>query len=290
MNGQAAIPAEREGRPAPPDLAQWREQMAEAIAAGAFSADPPPTEETFAGLRTLRVKPPGEPKGFMLQLHGGGFRMGRPEFEIPYSAALAARCGIEVIVPQYRLSPETPFPGGLNDALTALTALRGAIGDAKLIVGGSSAGGGLAASLGVLASQGHAPRFEALVLLSAWMDVTVSSPSFEANADKDPLFSTESARTAAELYLQGFDARHPLASPVLAEISTFPPALISVGTGEVLRDDSLRFHEKLTRAGVRSELHAIEGMDHVAVIRGFDLPGAQETFEAVAAFVDGILG
>lgn len=281
-----SVPTERPGRPAPEDLVERRAQMATAIAAGMFATKRPPADEKFAGLRTLRFSPEGSPKGWMLQLHGGGFRIGRPEFEGPFAEALAACCGIEVIVPQYRLAPEAPFPAGLNDALTALRALRDRIGDAPLIVGGDSAGGGLAASLAVLMEPGQGERIDGLVLLSPWVDLTVSAPSYETNAAKDELFSTESAKVAAELYLQGFDPRHPLASPLEADIASFPPTLISVGTTEVLRDDSLRFHEKLRAAGVRSELCSIEGMDHVAVVRGMDLPGAAETFEAVAAFID----
>lgn len=288
MNAAVTIPPEREGRPAPPDLAERRAQMGTAIANGAFATKQPPAEEEFAGLRTLRFRPDGERRGYLLQLHGGGFRIGRPEFEAPLSETLAARCGVEVLVPQYRLAPEAPFPAGLNDALAALTALREQAGDAKLIVGGDSAGGGLAASLAVHAAAHGGPRIDGLVLLSPWLDLTVSAPSYEANADTDPMFSTESASIAAELYLQGFDPRHPLASPLFADIAAFPPTLISVGTGEVLHDDSLRFHEKLQNAGVSSQLSAIDGMEHVAVVRGFDLPGAAETFEAIVSFVDAI--
>ena len=289
MSQSVEIPPQREGRPAPPDLAERRCQMEQAIEAGAFATKKPPIEEEFAGLRALRFKPEGEPRGWMLQLHGGGFRIGRPEFEAPFSEALAARCGVEVIVPQYRLAPEGPFPAGFIDGWKALVTLREKAGDAPLIVGGDSAGGGLAASLAVYAAKQGGPRIDGLVLLSPWTDLTVSAPAYAENADCDPMFSKESADIAAELYLQGFDPSHPLASPLFAPIAAYPPTFINVGTGEVLRDDSLRFHEKLLAAGAESELCAIDGMEHVAVIRGFELPGAAETFDAVAAFVGRIL-
>jgi acetyl esterase/lipase len=103
------------------------------------------------------------------------------------------------------------------------------------------------------------------------------------------MFSKESADIAAELYLQGFDPTHPLASPLLAPITSFPPTLISVGKGEVLYDDSRLFHDKLTDLGVNSRLCAIDGMEHVAVVRGLDMPGAGETLAAVIDFVEPIL-
>ncbi|MBV1690493.1 alpha/beta hydrolase [Novosphingobium sp. G106] len=284
------LPPLRPGRPAPADLAERRGQMQAAVDAGAWKTARPPLETTMGGLRTLRFAPDGPPRGYVLMLHGGGFRIGQPEFESLFAEALAARCGVEVVVPQYRLAPEGPFPAGLTDALTALTALRAEIGDARLIVGGDSAGGGLAAGLGVLTAARGGPRIDGLVLLSAWLDLRVSSPCYAGNAASDPMFSKESADVAAELYLQGFDPEHPLASPLLAQIAAYPPTLVSVGKGEVLYDDSLLFHEKLTAAGVSSRLSAIDGMEHVAVIRSLDLTGAAETFEEVVGFVERILG
>lgn len=287
MSDPATIPPEREGRAPAPELAALREQMAQMVAQGAFDAQEPPVEEQFAGLRCLRFSPEGPPRAHVLQLHGGGFRIGRPEFESRYAHALSRRCGIEVLVPQYRLAPDAPFPAGFNDALAALGELRQRIGEGMLILGGDSAGAGLAASLAVHAAARGGPRIDAVVLLSAWLDLTVSAPSYDANAASDPMFSREAAEAAAELYLQGFDPRHPLVSPLLAELADFPPCFISVGTGEVLADDSRRFHEKLLAAGNVSRLSAIEGMDHVAVVRGFDQPGAAETFAAATEFIDG---
>jgi acetyl esterase/lipase len=263
--------------------------MQMAVDAGAWKTEKPPVETTLAGQRCLRFKPDGAPRGFILQLHGGGFRIGRPEFESLYAEALAKRCQIEVVVPQYRLAPEAPFPAGLIDAHKALKALRSEIGDAPLIVGGDSAGGGLAASLGVLCAVEGGPRIDALVLLSPWLDLRVTAATYASNAATDPMFSKESADIAAELYLQGFDPAHPLASPLLAPLEGLPPTLVSVGTGEVLADDSLLFHEKLLKAGVQSTLSAIDGMEHVAVVRDLKMPGGADTFEAVVAFATRVM-
>ena len=280
------LPPERPGRAPDPDLATRRGQMQAAVDAGAWKTAQPPLETTLAGRRCLRFKPEGAARGYVLQLHGGGFRIGRPEFESLFAEALAKRCHVEVVVPQYRLAPEGPFPAGLIDAYEALKALRAEIGNAPLIVGGDSAGGGLAASLGLLAPE----LIDGLVMLSPWLDLRVNAKSYVTNAATDPMFSTESTSIAAELYLQGYDPTHPLVSPLLAEITAYPPCLISVGTGEVLADDSLLFHDKLKAAGLDSRLSAIGGMEHVAVVRSLEMPGAAETFEEVSAFVDRIIG
>jgi acetyl esterase/lipase len=283
-----AVPPLRPGTPAPPEIAERRAQMAAAVAAGVFATRTPADETPLGGFRTLRYRCAGPPRGAVLALHGGGFRIGRPEFEAPLAEALVGRLPLSVAIPQYALSPEGPFPAGLTDALGALAALRAEIGDLPLIVSGDSAGAGLAASLGVLSAAGRAPRIDALVLLSPWLDLTVTAPAYAEN-DADPMFSRASAEFAAELYLQGFDARHPLASPLFAPVKGFAPTFISVGTGEVLRDDSLRFHEKLTAAGVPARLSLVEGMEHVAVVRSFELTGARQTFEEIVDFLSAIL-
>lgn len=254
--------------------------MDAAVASGTWNTRRPPAEVALGGRRALRFRPEGAVRGTLFHLHGGGFRIGAPEMVGPLAEALADRCGVEVVAPQYRLAPEHPFPCGLADALAALMALRQAVGNSPLIVSGDSAGGGLAAALAVHGGV----RIDGLMLLSPWLDTTVTAPSFTRNA-ADPLFPREAALAAAALYLQGQDPAHPLASPLLADLHGFPPTLTSVGTGEALCDDALRLHAKLTALGVPSRLLAIDGMDHVAVTRGFDLPGARETLEAMVAFV-----
>ncbi|MET0589156.1 MAG: alpha/beta hydrolase [Novosphingobium sp.] len=283
------IPPERPGYLAPADLAERRAQFAKAVAAGAWATDRSPVEAQLAGRRVLRFRPDGEPKGYLLHFHGGGYRLGGPEWEAPFASALAERCDVEVVCPQYRLAPEHPFPGALIDARACLDALRVEIGDVPLVVSGDSAGAGLASALGVLASLYDGPSIDGLVLLSPFLDLTISAASYAENAGTDPLFSRESAEAAAELYLQGFDPRHPLVSALHAPLQSYPPVLISVGTGEVLRDDSTAFHRKLVATGADSALCAVDGMEHVAVVRGMELPGASETFEAIAGFVDRIV-
>ena len=281
---RAALPPERIGHAPPPALAERRSGMATAVAAGVWVTDPPAQTDTLGGVRVLRFQPPGEARGVILHLHGGAYRIGCPEMEGTFATALAARCGVDVVCPAYRLAPEHPFPSGLNDALAVLEALRKE-SDLPFILSGESAGGGLAASLAsVCGGTPLAPQ--ALVLLSAWLDLTVSNPIYETNAATDPLFSRASAEEAAQLYLQGLTPEHPVASALLGSVAAFPPTFVSIGEGEVLAEDGRQFHEALLAAGVPSTFVPIAGMEHVAVTRGFELVGAQETFAALASFID----
>ncbi len=281
------LPPETIGYPAGADLAERRRGIDAGLAAGTWTVAPAPAEMTLGMQRCLRFTPDAAPNGQVIHYHGGAFRSGCPEIEGPFARALADRCQVEVIVPQYRLAPEHPFPAGLNDAAAALKAVVAQRSGLPLIVSGDSAGGGLAASVALLALQ-EAIALAGVIMLSPWLDLTVNAASYTANAASDPIFSRESAADGAELYLQGLDPKHPLASPFFALLADFPPSLISVGTGEVLADDSLRMHQLLRDAGRPCELCAIDGMEHVAVVRSLAMPGAAQTFDQIAAFIDAI--
>lgn len=288
MSLSLELPAERTGPPLPPDLAALRAQMMAQREAGVYRTELPAREALLGRRRALRLGP-DSPRGCVFHLHGGGFRNGVPEMEAPYAARLIAATGAEMVLPEYGLASEHPFPTGLLDAWAALQAYAAERPDLPLIVSGQSAGGGLAASLAVMAAQAGLP-LAGLVLIAPWLDLTVSAPSYATNAPSDPLFSQASAARAAELYLQGGDARHPLASPLFAPLDGLPPSFIAVGAGEVLYDDAARFHARLGQAGVPSDLLAIEGMEHVAVTRNADGIGAPETLARIVDFVTARLG
>jgi acetyl esterase/lipase len=280
------IPAERLGRAPPPELAARRRQGEEAIAAGIWRTDRERVDKV-AGVRVLRFPPAGGRRARVLHLHGGGFRLGCPEMVSAFAVALADRCGVEVVCPAYRLAPEHPFPAGLKDALKVAHALS-AEDDSPLIVSGDSAGGGLAAGL-ISLCIASGIKIAAAALLSPWLDLTVTAAAYRVNATTDPLFSQGAAVMAADFYLQGFPPEHPLASPLFADVTGFPPILISIGDGEVLADDGRSFYQQLRARGVPAELSTIAGMEHVAVTRDLNLPGAAETFQAVASHIDGAL-
>lgn len=235
------------------------------------------------GIRCLRFNPEGAARGTVMHWHGGGFRLGSPEYAAPFAQALADACGVEVICPEYRLAPEHPYPAGLNDGVAAIEGAL-ALGVGRLILSGDSAGGGLAASLAGLCANRGIP-LAGLVLLSPWLDLSLGAGSFASCADTDPLFSLESATEAAGQYLQGHPSADPLVSPLAMSPARFPPAYVSVGEGEVLRDDSVALHRRLTDAGRRAKLTLVPGMEHVAVMRDSQATGSRQVFAEVCDFV-----
>lgn len=272
----SGLPPERAGFAAPSDIAALRAGAEAARAAGRWATRRPVEVLRLGGCEVLRLFPTGTPRGRVLHFHGGGYRLGMPEMDAPFAEALADACGVEVVLPRYRLAPEHPFPCALNDGLAVHDGLPG---DLPLFFSGASAGGGIAAAIASL----RPGRVAGLMLHSAWLDLSVTAASYEANAATDPLFSRASAENAAALYLQGANPAHPLASPLFADPAAFPPTLISVGTGEVLRDDA---RSMAARLGQKARLLEVPGMDHVAVTRDAEAPGAAEVFAATCAFIE----
>jgi epsilon-lactone hydrolase len=281
---KSTLPAERVGYEASPALRARRDALAGAIAQGVWRTVPAPQEIKVGGVRALQFDPPGTVLGVLIHLHGGAFRIGAPELVAPFAAAIAKCCALTVVCPAYRLAPEHPFPSPLVDAINVVEGLANE-SSLPLFLSGDSAGGGLAASVAARLSRQHR-RLCGLVLLSAWLDLTVTSESFTLNAATDTLFSRSAALEAAELYLQGTTARHPSASPLFGPLERFPPTLINVGEGEVLVNDSKKLHAKLQAAWIDSRLDIIPNMEHVAVTRNMLLPGAIDTFSIIAEFIN----
>jgi len=273
---------ERRGQAAPPELQAKREMLASAIASGALPPVQGQSSADVGSVRTIRFGQPDVDGTTIVHFHGGGFRQGAPEACAAYSAALADVTGAAVFCPAYRLAPEEPFPAALNDGMRVLRQLSGC--SRRLILAGDSAGGGIAAGLAQLCVYGGLP-ITGLVLHSPWLDLSVTSASYRTNAQTDPLFSQASAEQAACMYLQGHVASDPLASPLLADAALYPPTFISVGRGEVLLDDSRAFYDRLVAASCRATLCEVSGMDHVAVTRGPDLPGARQVLKATLSFL-----
>ncbi len=274
---------ERPGFGGPEELLKQRKVLAAAVSSGLWRTDPAPLEEYVGSVRCLRFVSQVPLRGTVIHFHGGGFRLGCPEQVGQFAARLALQCGVEVVCPAYRLAPEHPFPAGLIDAAKVMAAVR-AESHRPILISGDSAGGGLAAGLAAYCAQIRMQP-AALALLSPWLDLTVSSASYAANTATDPLFSAQSAKVAAEQYLQGMNARDPFASPLFGSLAGFPPTFVSFGSGEVLADDSRAFQAGLMACGIGVELLEVADMEHVAVTRHPDLLGSAETFAGLEAFV-----
>ena len=151
------LPPERQGIPAPPDLIARRQSMRALAKTQIHDASAVARLRTIAGVPCIEVSAVNA-QGALIYAHGGGFRMGEAAVWTGFASRLAVACGLRIIVPDYRLAPEHPFPAALRDLIAVFRAVC-AEAPSKVFVGGDSAGGGLTCSLvfNALAYEVQAP-------------------------------------------------------------------------------------------------------------------------------------
>ena len=279
---RAVLPERRTGEPAPPELVARRASYPDSLPF-AMRIEVGRSDAPIAGVGCISFAPEGY-RTTILYFHGGGYCGGSPSISASYLSELAARTGARIVGVRYGLAPEQPFPNGLHDGLAVLRALA-AEGATDILFAGDSAGGGLALALALACRDTGAPSPTRLILLSPWIDLTLAGASYRTRAESDLLFSEEAAREAAGFYLQGIDASHPLASPLLADLSGLPPVLLFVGGAEILLDEDLALAAALAQAGVTVEMHLVAGAQHVWPMMFPDLPESQRALRAITAFV-----
>lgn len=219
-------------------------------------------------------------------LHGGGFTTGSCRTHRELAAQLCGTTLWPILLVDYRLAPEHPFPAGLEDAVAVYRGLlaQGLRAD-RLIIGGDSAGGELALSMLLMLRDRSEPLPAAIVLLSPWLDLSLSGPTMESRAASDPLVSRSALLACARDYIGARDPRDPLISPLFAELQGLPPLLIQVGDHEVLLSDATRLAEKAQAAGVPVTLEVWPGLWHVWQGWAATLPEGQAALKQIGEYV-----
>ncbi|HUO49942.1 MAG TPA: alpha/beta hydrolase [Acidimicrobiales bacterium] len=243
------------------------------------------------GLRGEWVLAPGADDGrVVLYLHGGGFVIGSPTSHRVWAARLGIEARARVLVLDYRLAPEHPYPAALDDAVAAYRWLLDAgYGPGAVAVAGDSAGGGLALAAALEARRQEMALPAALVCVSPWVDLECRAPSIEARDARDYVLSGAWLRAMADHYLGGADPAAPAASPLGASLGGLPAVLVVVGTEEVLFDDALGIRNELAAAGVAVELEVYEDCAHWWMVAGPHLPETEACASRIAAFLEGRL-
>lgn len=277
------LPPVRPGHRADDALVARREAMESVVVAMPAGAPVDVVTSPLGGVMCVSVIPRGGDRGVMLYLHGGGFRVGSAAGWTGFAARLAIAAGIRVVLVDYRLAPEHPFPAAIHDAVAVYDELRRHY--EPVFVGGDSAGGGLALSLSLACRGRGGVMPDALILLSPWVDLTASAGTYVSNAACDTLFSFASASEAAALYMQGHDVRDPLASGLFADHRGMAPTLVLAGGAEVLLDDALGLAAALSRADVPVQLRVDAGMQHVYPLLFAELAQSVAALETIRVFV-----
>jgi acetyl esterase/lipase len=238
-----------------------------------------------------------------LYFHGGGFGMGGPNSHRALAVHLAEKAQIKMLMVDYRLAPEHPFPAALDDAQAVYQALISSLPEADsaknhhvprpprpLFIGGDSAGVNIALAtwqdfcdLPQSPNSGSPPK--GILLLSPWLDLTHQNPSMLSNDKTDVMLNRQILEEFRERYAPGFPATHPRLSPLFGPVDGLPPCMIVASQAEALYDDSIKLHQKILGQGGSSTLLAWPKLPHAFPVMASQLPEARQALDQLAHWI-----
>jgi acetyl esterase len=239
--------------------------------------------------------PPGVTEGspVIVYLHGGGFVMGGLDGCDYVTRGLASRTGFPVVSVEYRLAPECPFPGPLEDCEDALrwvaeTCPEG-IDASRIGVAGDSAGGNLAAALCLLVRDNSGPTIAHQTLIYPFTDGSLSSPSWATHSGGG--IDVDAGADMLRYYAPNHAVDHPLVSPLHApDLSGLPPALVITAEFDVLHHDGRDYAERLSEAAVPVVYRDYPGIPHGFVTMPRLCRDSDDALDLVAGEVRAALG
>ena len=231
--------------------------------------------------------PESETDKIVLYLHGGGYMQGSLTSHQDLAARISRAAQAKVLVVDYRLAPEHPFPAAIEDSVKSYKWLieNQKIPPNKIVIAGDSAGGGLTLVTLIKLRDDKISLPAAGICLSPWTDLALTGNSLIRNAKIDPFLKFYDLVFMAELYVGDNDPENPYISPLYAELHNLPSILIHVGTAEIIEDDSIRFAEKAKEAGVDVTIEVFDDMIHVFQAFSEWASEGQEAIEKIGEFI-----
>ena len=221
----------------------------------------------------------------ILYVHGGTFFAGCIESHRPLAANIAVAARARALLIDYRLSPEHPYPAGLEDVITAYHWLLEKVVPGKIAIASDSAGGALTLGLLLALRDGGEALPACAVCLSPATDLTLEGETWQTNRKSDIMLEYWKVVKGLEIYLRETDPHTPLASPLHADLKGLPPLLIQVGSAEMILSDSTRFAEKARTAGVDVTLEIWERMQHEWQFASSLLPEGKRAIAGIGRFI-----
>ena len=247
-----------------------------------------PVEALSRGLAAEWVRAPAaQTDRVILYLHGGACIMGSPATHQELAARLSAAAHVRVLVLDYRLAPEHPFPAAMQDAMSAYRwLLDQGYADERLVIGGDSAGGGLTLQTLIALRDAGSTLPSAAFFLSPVTDwVRFDGESFSTRARIDPWITLDMCKFTAAHYVGSSDPATPLLYPMDMNLAGLPPLCIHVGDDEVLLSDSVRLAERARACNVQVELVIWPRLWHVFQTMASFVPEARQSLEEIGRFV-----
>jgi acetyl esterase/lipase len=249
------------------------------------------TEETFGGVRAEVVSAGlvDSPRT-VVHFHGGGYCVGSARMIRSWAAQLSAQSGCRVVLPEYRLAPENPYPAGLEDARAVLLALLGSTKPDSIVVSGDSAGGGLALAVLLARRDDGAEQPAGAMLLCPWLDLRRDRRAAPDLVRRDLLLTPDWLDACARAYADPEVWGSAAVSPATASLSGLPPLLIQSGGGDLLAPDAESLAASAGAAGVDATYTIWPGLWHDFPLQAGMLAAADSAVAQATWFIRRVTG
>ena len=237
------------------------------------------------GARVFSVRPKAVPDdgALYLDIHGGALLWGGGPSCRAMGLISAGMMNAHVWAVDYRMPPDHPYPAGVDDCVNAYRALLRERPPEKIIIGGASAGGNLAAATILKARDAGLPLPAAAVLMTPELDLTESGDTFNTLLGVDTALSSR-LMPANLLYAGGHELTDPYVSPLFGDFRKgFPPTLLISGTRDLFLSNTVRMHCALRAADIKADLYVMEAATHIGFYAG---PESEARTRQVRHFVD----
>lgn len=280
---------------APASREEWDAILAERSQqdAGVLAELPGVTVEQadIDGVVVRHVRPadvrPEHADHLFVHVHGGAYVFGGGDATVSEAALLATRVGIPVVSIDYRMPPEHPFPGAVDDVVTVYEQLLTERPATALALGGTSAGGGLALAATHKFKELGLDVPGAIFAGTPWSDLTKTGDTQFTNEGIDRILVGYDGllSASARLYAGDHDLKNPLLSPLYGDFQGFPPTYLVTGTRDLFLSDVVRTHRKLREASVVADLNVYEGVSHADYLVMPTSPESQQVFAELGGFL-----
>jgi monoterpene epsilon-lactone hydrolase len=250
----------------------------------------------ICGVKAYIVTPESIPEAnrnrLLFHLHGGGYVLFPGESGTREAILMAGYSGMKVISLDYRMPPDFPYPGALDDAIAVWKEVVKSTNPKNIAIFGTSTGGGMTLAIVLRAEKEGLPLPAATAPGTPWSDLTKTGDTYFTNEMLDNVLVSDDGwlGDAAKLYADGHDPKDPMLSPVYGEFRGFPPTILTSGTRDLFLSNTVRVHRKMRAAGVDAELQIFEGQSHAQYQADPSAPETKEYFAEVALFFDKHLG
>lgn len=220
----------------------------------------------------------------IVHYHGGGYESGSCITHRELASRIVLATDTTVVLVDYRLSPEHPYPCALQDCVRVYRHIVQNITlPHNVVLCGDSAGGGLVMSTLLTIKEDALPMPRSAVVMSPFVDMTLSGESYETRRQVEPQLIKQNLEATVARYIGSTDPYDPMVSPVYGDLSGISPLMIQVGNDEILLSDATTLANNAKKYGVDVELQIWENMWHV--FQAYPVVEADRAIESIARFI-----